>query len=203
MELSQDDEKNHDPSGEEQELVWEGVDLTDLTKRLLGFADALLRRRAWRCNFAGTPPGGLSAQDLVQTAFQKYPSRHKPHGVEPFAILAGIVRTEVAHLAARPENRELHLFLSEGDGPGLVDPTAISDSAQATAEDRMIAEDWLRRLRTRFQGDERLLEFASLLASDQYETAQELAEILDVPRNTIFNMKRRLVRFFRGEREED
>jgi len=201
MELFPDAEQPEEPKGEEPP-VWEGLDLTDLTKRLLAFADALLRRRWWRGNAASSPPGGISAQDLVQIAFEKFESRHHPPGVEPFALLAGIIRGEVAHLVDRSENRHPHVFLADSPAPGLVSASTIADRGQVSPEDQLMLGDWLRRIRRRFRGDEKLVECAELLASDQYDSAEEIADVLGVSRTAVYRMKRRLGRFFRRERGE-
>ena len=50
-----------------------GVDRDDLVTRLLGYANNLVHSRTW-CRIRGAEPPNDSAEDLVQTAFQKYAS---------------------------------------------------------------------------------------------------------------------------------
>jgi hypothetical protein len=190
--------------GDQGRPVWEGEELADLTKRLLLYAHYLLRRRStWRGNAAGTPPGALSPEDLVQIAFERYGRRTRPDGVTPYMLLKGIMRGEVGHLAEQTENRHDHVFISSSEEPGVIAPETIADATQRTAEEELIAaeaaDELLARLRSRFARDPDLLAYVRLLASEQYTSSHELSEALGVSREDIFNFNRRLARFRRGE----
>jgi hypothetical protein len=185
--------------------VWEGEDLEDLTKRLLLDAYLLLRRHSsWRGNAGSAPPGALSPDDLVQSAFEKYDRRTRPEGVTPYMLLKGIMRGDVGHLAAKKENSHDHVFFSSSDdGPGVIDPEALPDHNQQTPEEQLIAREnadqVLISLRRRFSGDEDLLAYVDLRATELFESSYELSEALGVSREDIFNFQRRLTRFRRGE----
>jgi hypothetical protein len=184
--------------------VWEGEDLSDLTKRLLLYAHYLLRRHtSWRGNAAGAAPGAVSPQDLVQIAFEKYNRRTRPDHVSPYMLLKGIIRGEVGHLAERTENRHDHVFISSSDGPGVITPEAIPDHNQRTPEEELIANDTanelLCRVRRHFYRDKDLLAYVDLLATEEFATTYEFSEALGVSREEIFNFNRRLARFRRGE----
>ena len=181
---------------------WEGVDLVDLTKRLLVYADRLLRRhRRWRDNTSGCPPGAISANDLVQIAFSKYPSRRRAEDVTPFMLLAGIIRGEVAHLVDRSENKHRHVRIGEEEAVGVVSPDALPDT-RASVEDVLIAKDFLRQIRTHFRGDRKLLQYVKLRLTERYESARELARALCTSSDEIYNMNRRLQRFLHALRKE-
>jgi len=187
---------------DDERQLWEGVDLVDLTKRLFLYADRLLRRhRIWRANASGCPPGGVSANDLVQTAFAKYPSRLRGDDVTPFMLLAGIIRGEVSQLVDRSENKHSHLRIGEAEAPGVISGEALPDT-QSNVEDELIAQDLLRRIRAHFSGDGKLLQYVKLRLTEQYETAHEFARALRVSCDEIYNMNRRLQRFLHAERKE-
>ena len=189
---------------DQERPVWEGEDLIDLIDRLLLAAYYLLRRHpSWRGNTAGAAPGALSPQDLVNTAFEKYYTRTRPDDVDAYTLLKGIMRGEVGHLAEKAENRHDHVFISSTEGPGVIAPEAIPDRNQLTPEEELIARDGanevLGGIRRRFPDEEDLLAYVDLLATGQYATSHEFSEALGVSRKEIFNYRRRLARFHRGE----
>lgn len=184
--------------------VWEGEDLEDLTKRLLLYAHYLLRRHSsWRGNQGGAPPGALSPEDLVQGAFARYDRRTRPEGVSPLMLLKGIMRGDVGHLVVQRENKHDHVFFSSSEGPGVIDPEVLPDHNQQTPEEQLIASEKanevLSGLRRHFSGDEELLAYVDLRATEAFESSHDLSEALGVSREDIFNFNRRLARFRRGE----
>lgn len=201
MEPSRGNKPDFDHPEDEPQL-WEGVDFVDLTKRLFLYADRLLgRHRIWRDNASGCPPGGVSASDLVQIAFSKYPLRRRDDDVTPFMLLAGIIRGEVAHLVDRSENKHGHLRIGEADAPGVISGEVLPDT-QSGVEDELIARDLLRRIDTHFRGDRKLLQYVRLRITEQYETAREFARALRISCDEIYNMNRRLQRFLHAVRKE-
>ena len=187
----------------------EGVDLEDLTKRLVAYAGALLyRRRTWRGNVASGPPGAASAGDFVNDAFAKYLSgtRCRPPGLALDKFLAQVIRSDISHLTEAPENREHYVFLTDADavGIGMFAVSALADVEYATAEERLIAEEWLRRVRAAFPfpKDEQFVRYVTLLLRREYDDSAGLAKALRVSIAAIGNFRRRLARFVARVRRE-
>jgi DNA-directed RNA polymerase specialized sigma24 family protein len=179
----------------------------ELTKRLLGFADALLRRQKWRGTLT-VAPGSPDAEALVVDAFSKCASGERPYrGKVPLFIhLTGIIRSEISHLQRKRENKQPHLAITNSAARGAILGATIPDTDAATAEDILIAADWLTLLRTAFANDSNMLRYIDLRQTEMFASASEYARELGLSVLEVFNMNRRLKRFLdhsRGEGHED
>jgi DNA-directed RNA polymerase specialized sigma24 family protein len=167
----------------------EKSDLDDLLTRLVGFTHRLLRRYVWRGS-PGAPPPGQLAEDFVQTAFERLFSGERTYrsNIDLYALLAGIVRSVISHLAEKDENRFVHASV-EGQAETLTDWKAV------TKEMELVAATVLADLLDAFPHDAAMRAYIALRLSETCDTADDYARVLGVTRTEIFNLNRRLARF--------
>ena len=183
--------------------IEDDFDPIDLSKRLIVYADDILRRRTWRGNAASGAPGGQTAEDFVQESFKKYfaGERRRPPDVPWFDFFAGVIRSLISHLVETPENRHAHDFFVEADvgGPGLLPITAVADVAYESPEACRLARDSVKEVRCAFSSDDRMQQYLSLVESERYDTVSELAEALRVSIAVVANLRKRLRRWFKRQ----
>jgi hypothetical protein len=89
---------------------WAQIDWNDLYPRLLLVAEGKLRRLVWRGARFGPIPGGQTSHDFVQAAIEK--TKGGIRGWNPeisiFQHLAGVILSDINHLANSVENRVTH-----------------------------------------------------------------------------------------------
>lgn len=175
-----------------------GVDRDDLVTRLLGYANHLVHTHTWRGMPGAEPPNG-SAEDLVQTAFQKYASgaRRCPPNLDPYTFFVGIIRSEFSHLLAKRENRFAHLAIvnDASSHPGTVPAEVIEEQLVDVGEPESAAAKWLPALRDRYGESSLPVRYVELIADGTVATAATYADVLGVNTVDIFNLNRLLRRF--------
>ena len=89
---------------------WAQIDWNDLYPRLLLVAEGKLRRLTWRGAKFGPIPGGQTSHDFVQAAIEKTKGgvRAWNPGISIFQHLAGVILSDINHLANSMENRITH-----------------------------------------------------------------------------------------------
>jgi RNA polymerase sigma factor (sigma-70 family) len=87
------------------------AELDELNKRLLLFAHKRISRCFWRGEPSGPLPGGMTAQDFVYQAFQKTKdgTRKWNERATLFQHLAGVISSDISHLATSAENKRTTL----------------------------------------------------------------------------------------------
>ena len=148
------------------------------TPRFLSYARALIVRHQWRGAYGDSPPGGEEPQDYVMRAVAAIldGQRRCPADVDSVKFVLGVIRSLVAHDAEKPENRRLHMFVSDeneitGEGQ-LVDEKSTAFDELLTAND--LAREFAGALPEEFRP------YVELLISGRYSTAAEYANRLGV-----------------------
>ena len=185
------------------------AEIIDLLERATAYASRLIKGNRWRRAHGGVLPRGNSAQDLVQSAFEKILNGAKWDEEKDLAmVLCGIIRGTVKNLVESWENRrfsnpEDETESQEEDEAGsAIDRFASSDSTA----DRKVSEK---------EDEDLLLEIIESLREDSEERkiveaivfsgARKRAEVLD---DTGMNemeyeaAKKRLRRFLENYRQE-
>ena len=185
----------------------DGIDLDNLAKRLVVYAAMLLdSHRAWRGNAASGPPGAPSAQDFVNEAILKYLDgrRKRPPGLALDKFLAGVIRSDISHLAEHTESREFHVFLTNADvvSVGMFPVAALAGDAYTTTDRRLIAEKLLQRVHAAHPEDDQFIRYATLLLNREFDDSGGLAHALHISIAAAGNLRRRLVRFVARLRRE-
>lgn len=166
----------------------EKADLDALLTRLVGFTHRLLRRYVWHGS-PGEPPPGQLAEDFVQTAFERLFSGDRTYrsDIDLYALLAGIVRSVISHLAEKDENGFIHAAIDDH-------AETLADWKAITKEMELLAATVIADLLDAFPKDEKMRAYIALRLGETCETAEEYARALGVSRIEIFNMNRRLAR---------
>lgn len=119
------------------------AEILDLLDRATAYASRLINGNSWRGSRGGVLPDGNSAQDLVQTAFEKILNGAKWDEAKDFGmVLCGIIRGAVKNLVNSWENKR---FFNPEDSTQSQDEeeagAAIDQFASAGLEsDRKISE---------------------------------------------------------------
>jgi hypothetical protein len=92
------------------DVDWTQIDWNDLYPRLLLVAEGKLRRLTWRGTRFGPIPGGQTSHDFVQAAVEKTKGGLRAWNPEIsfFQHLAGVILSDINHLANSMENRITH-----------------------------------------------------------------------------------------------
>ena len=175
---------------------WAAQDWDDLVPRLLLFAAGRLRRLIWRGDRQGVPPGAPTPEDLVHEAIAKTIAGQRlwdRSAATLFQHLAGVVASDLNHLAMRAENQEIRLAVAVGDGTdggpadllgGASDPESVS---ARNSEERALLAFLAAR-------DPLLERMARVMLHDELRGTEELARRLDVPAAAVPNLRKRLRR---------
>lgn len=123
------------------------AELHDLMDRTTAYAARLISGRRWRFGPGGFLPGGRSASDLTQAAFENILNGGKWDEDKPlWLVLQGYVRGLVGNLAISPENRLVsgiddNRSLEEETWKSAVEQIASGDSHPAENLQRMEDDD--------------------------------------------------------------
>jgi len=95
---------------ETSDFDWTQIDWNDLYPRLLLVAEGKLNRLIWRGTRFGPIPGGQTSHDFVQAAIEKTKegTRAWRPGISIFQHLAGVILSDINHLANSVENQIAH-----------------------------------------------------------------------------------------------
>lgn len=175
-----------------EELI-ESTNWVGTTKRLLAYARYRLSRH-------GALAGRYNnkADDYVQDAVMLFMdgTRRYPcgSGKTLFGFLCGVVDSLISHDAEKARRRGPEMFIGceRGEDAELDEYAEERLSARSDFEDRIIADDELSRFLGCLAPD--LVEYARLRATAEQMTAEEYADVLDVPVSEIRNMDKRLRR---------
>ena len=175
---------------------WAAQDWDDLVPRLLLFAAGRLRRLIWRGDRRGVPPGAPLPEDLVHEAIAKTIAGQRVWdrtAASLFQHLAGVIASDLNHLAMRAENREVRLTATTDDGAGDrgADPPDGAPGPEAMSARHSEERALLAFLAAR---DPLLEHMARLMLHDDLHGTEELACRLDVPAGEVPNMRKRLRR---------
>lgn len=185
------------------------AEILDLLDRATAYANRLIKGNSWRRTYGGVLPGGNSAQDLVQAAFEKILNGAKWDEDKDLAmVLCGIIRGRVQNLAKSWENRKFsnpedETESEEDDAAGsAIDQFASADSAA----DRKVSEK---------EDEDLLLEIIESLDEGSQERkiveaivfsgARKRAEVLEdtgMSEKEYEAAKKRLRRFLENYRQE-
>lgn len=180
-------------------IDWAAQDWDDLVPRLMLLAVSRLYRMTWRGRAGEAPPGAAEAEDFVHDAISKTISGVRiwnPDNCTLFQHLAGVVVSDIGHIARSAENRST--LAPAADTPGdrwPPDPADDSPDQEQATEWRSEQRRLLAHLETADAGLARMAEL--MLVHDLQETAG-LSERLDVPAAEIANMRKRLKRAVRA-----
>src|SRR5262245_33436415 len=96
---------------ETSDFDWTQIDWNDLYPRLLLVAEGKLNRLIWRGMRFGPIPGGHTSYDFVQAAIEKTKEGIRAWNPEIsiFQHLAGVILSDINHLANSVENQITHL----------------------------------------------------------------------------------------------
>lgn len=147
------------------------------TPRFLSYARALILRHRWRGAYGDIPPGGEEPQDYVMRAAALIleGQRRCPAEVGSVAFVMGVIRSLVAHDSEKPENRQMHASVSDGDSGEdrqIADRNAAEFDELLTAGD--LARDFVKALPEEYRP------YVELLISGDCTGAAECAERLGV-----------------------
>jgi len=95
---------------ETSDFDWTQIDWNDLYPRLVLVAEGKLNRLTWRGSRFGPVPGGQTSHDFVQAAIEKTKGGIRAWNPEIsiFQHLAGVVLSDINHLANSMENQITH-----------------------------------------------------------------------------------------------
>jgi hypothetical protein len=95
---------------ETSDFDWTQINWNDLYPRLLLVAEGKLNRLIWRGTRFGPIPGGQTSHDFVQAAIEKTTRgiRAWNPDISIFQHLAGVVLSDINHLANSVENQTIH-----------------------------------------------------------------------------------------------
>lgn len=95
---------------ETYDFDWTQIDWNDLYPRLLLVAEGKLNRLTWRGARFGPVPGGQTSHDFVQAAIEKTTGgiRAWNPAISIFQHLAGVILSDINHLANSMENQITH-----------------------------------------------------------------------------------------------
>lgn len=180
-------------------IDWTAQDWDDLVPRLMLLAVSRLHRMSWRGRAGAAPPGATEAQDLVQDAISKTLSGvrvWRPHNCTLFQHLAGVVVSDIGHLARSAENRST--VAPAVDPPSGRWPPDTADSAPSQ-EQVMQWRTEQRQLLAHLEAvDSSLGQMAELMLVHDLQETSELSERLGVAASEIANMRKRLKRIVRA-----
>ena len=185
------------------------AEILDLLDRATAYASRLINGNSWRGSRGGVLPNCSSAQDLVQTAFEKILNGAKwDEGKEFGMILYGIIRGTVKNLVNSWENQR---FSNPED-----DTQSQEDDEAGSAMDRFAsAESTAVRKVTETEDEDRLLELIESLKEGSEERkiveaivfsgASKRGEVLEetgMNEKEYEAAKKRLRRFLENYRQE-
>jgi len=185
-------------------INWTAQDWDDLVPRLMLLAVSRLYRMTWRGRSGEAPPGAAEAEDFVHDAISKTISGVRiwnPDHCTLFRHLAGVVVSDIGHMARSAENRST--LAPPADPPGGHWPPDTADDASDQAQ----AMEWRseqRRLLTHLEAvDPRLARMAELMLVHDLQETSTLSERLEVAAGEIANMRKRLKRAVRAYMAEN
>lgn len=185
-------------------IDWTAQDWDDLVPRLMLLAVSRLYRMTWRGRSGEAPPGAAEAEDFVHDAISKTISGVRiwnPDNCTLFQHLAGVVVSDIGHIARSAENRST--LGPPADPPGDRWPPDPADESP----DQERATEWRseqRRLLTHLEAtDPGLASMAELMLVHDLQETAALSDRLNVPAAEIANMRKRLKRVVRAYLVED
>lgn len=119
------------------------AEIFDLLDRATAYASRLIKGNSWRRSRGGVLPGGNSAQDLVQMAFEKILNGAKWDEEKEFGmVLCGIIRGTVKNLVNSWENQRFFNPEDETQSQDGEEARAAIDqfTSASLAPDRKVSE---------------------------------------------------------------
>jgi hypothetical protein len=164
-------------------IVWSALPWKDIIPRVVLFAHRLIRRRA----FAGTE---TSAEDLAWSAIEKTLSGQRPWDVKRIGLvehLMGVVSSDLYNSVRKAAHLSLEqLYESAADSI-----PSDEDSPEEIAIRRSETLNVLSFLREK---DEKLAELATVTVLFGVTRAEELADLLNLSLNQVYELRRKLRR---------
>lgn len=188
---------------------WNEIDWADIVPRVELYATRRFKRMKWHGEVGGSAPGGKEPADFVMDAIRKtvVGKRHwNPEKASLFRHLAGVVRSDMGHLARSPANRttvRATIKRDEDDNEGNIWSENVVDinrleSAEICQEKQMISQEGIENLLDFLEQNndkDRILRRAAEFIMDNHDaSADEIAEDLGISRIDAYNLKKRLRR---------
>lgn len=185
------------------------TEILDLLDRVTAYASRLIRGNSWRASYGGVLPDGNSAQDLVQTAFEKILSGAKWDKEKDLGmVLCGIIRGNVGNLVGSWENRRFSnpedkaALQQDDDGDSATDRFASADSpADRKASEKEDEDLMLEVIESLTEDSEERKIVEAIVFSGARKRAEVLADT-GMNEKEYEAAKKRLRRFLENYRQE-
>ena len=178
------------------------ADLDDLLLRLYLYTRNRLTRMFWRGQRKGQIPGGLEAEDFIQTAIKKALGRDriwKPEESTLFEFLKNIISSDINNLAEKVENKiESRAAVTPGETDGHTVNISDLQAGRSDWPDICLLkeqETYERELIQSQVGDNPLDQaIIRVVIENGLSRSADIAAELGVPVSEIYKAKRRIRR---------